>query len=75
MNIPSNESIEVSVNPIYYVVENYGNNIRPEVIATFLSFRDASTFVHAQKKRFSWLTYDVRRFTTNEIVPIGAEED
>lgn len=75
VNIPYTSDMEIAVNPIYYVVENYGNNILPEVIATFLSFRDACTFVHAQKSRYSWLTYDIRRFSNDEVVPVGASED
>ena len=75
VNIPYVSDMEIAVNPIYYVVENYGSNIKPKVIACFLSFQDTRRFVFAQKAKFSWLTYDVRRFTTNKLVDIGAQED
>ena len=77
VNIPYVSDMEIAVNPIYYVVENYGSNIKPKVIACFLSFQDTRRFVFAQKKQFPWPTYDydVRRFTTNGLVDIGAEED
>lgn len=74
VKIPYSTDVEVSVNPNYYVVENYGSNIKPEVIATFLSFADARTFVVAQQAKYKWLTYDVYRFANGERVDIGATE-
>lgn len=67
--------VSLTIHANYYVVEKYGPNITPEVICTFLSFSDAREFVIMQGKRFPWLTHDICRYSTHEVMPIGATED
>jgi len=75
VTVQKTNDIEVTIHACYYVVEYYGNNITPEVIATFMGFQDARRFVFAQSKKFPWLTHDIRRMHNNEVMDIGAEEE